>query len=124
MEDRSLDEFIGGGESEQPEAEEADDGHQMTDSREEDEDSENGPESDQDANDPADSDPDNEVAEPPNGDEDEPSNDAIPAESVEPATVTAGWEASGTCCEACGSTVERTWRQEGSVVCGDCKDWE
>lgn len=44
-------------------------------------------------------------------------------EDVAPATTTARWSPSGDTCERCGAGVDRAWRDEGCLVCPDCKDW-
>jgi hypothetical protein len=43
--------------------------------------------------------------------------------AVEPAVSTYDWTPSGADCEACGAAVERRWRDDGRLVCGDCKPW-
>lgn len=43
--------------------------------------------------------------------------DAGPAES------TMAWSPDGAACEDCGTTVERRWRDDGALVCEDCKEW-
>lgn len=54
----------------------------------------------------------------------EPESDLDPsAESVEPATTTYEFVPGGVACESCGTTVDRRWHQDGSLVCGACKDW-
>jgi hypothetical protein len=44
------------------------------------------------------------------------------SDTVDPAEPTATWRADGAC-EACGATVERRWRDDGALVCVDCKGW-
>lgn len=49
--------------------------------------------------------------------------DSDPAsDSVEPAT-TYEFAPDGVECASCGRTVDRRWQQDGSLVCGGCKDW-
>lgn len=43
--------------------------------------------------------------------------------AVDPAESTYAWTPSGATCDACGASVERRWRDEGALVCGDCKSW-
>jgi len=47
---------------------------------------------------------------------------ARPAD-VAPADVTYRWDPGGGACADCGATVERRWRDDGAFVCGDCKEW-
>lgn len=42
---------------------------------------------------------------------------------VTPATPTSTWNADGAGCERCGETAVRRWRDDGSLVCADCKEW-
>ncbi|WP_418285766.1 DUF7573 domain-containing protein [Halorubrum sp. DTA46] len=44
-------------------------------------------------------------------------------DGVEPAVSTATWTTGGADCDRCGDRVERLWRDDGAVVCIDCKDW-
>jgi len=44
-------------------------------------------------------------------------------EVVEPATTTYSWSGDSGSCEACGDAVERRWRDDGRLVCDDCKEW-
>ncbi|WP_435196129.1 DUF7573 domain-containing protein [Natronomonas sp. EA1] len=44
-------------------------------------------------------------------------------ETVEPAKPTYDWSPEGTECEACGETVEKRWRDDEGMVCGECKGW-
>jgi hypothetical protein len=46
-----------------------------------------------------------------------------PALAVEPAESTYSWSPAGATCAACGASVERRWRDEGELVCADCKSW-
>jgi hypothetical protein len=43
--------------------------------------------------------------------------------TVEPAESTYSWSPAGATCASCGATVERRWRDEGDLVCADCKSW-
>jgi len=42
---------------------------------------------------------------------------------VEPIESTYGWSIDGVACESCGATVESRWRDDGILVCADCKEW-
>lgn len=42
---------------------------------------------------------------------------------VRPAESTMDWTPGGAPCEACGGSVERRWRDDGRLVCRDCKAW-
>ncbi|UWG52209.1 Uncharacterized protein AArcCO_2937 [Halalkaliarchaeum sp. AArc-CO] len=63
-------------------------------------------------------DDDNENGEPSDGDGTDDSVD-----DVEPAAATSRWSSGGEACPDCGSTASRLWRQEGTFVCPDCKEW-
>ncbi|WP_255152388.1 DUF7573 domain-containing protein [Halorarius halobius] len=41
----------------------------------------------------------------------------------EPAVSTYAFSPGGAACAACGETVEKRWRDESGLVCGDCKAW-
>jgi hypothetical protein len=43
--------------------------------------------------------------------------------TVRPAESTMGWTPGGAVCAACGRSVERRWRDDGRLVCPDCKEW-
>ncbi len=43
--------------------------------------------------------------------------------AVRPAESTMDWTPGGAPCEVCGASVERRWRDDGRLVCGDCKAW-
>lgn len=49
--------------------------------------------------------------------------DGRSSDSVEPATTTYEFAPDGAECPSCGRTVDRRWQQDGSLVCGECKDW-
>jgi hypothetical protein len=55
--------------------------------------------------------------------------DSAPADAgsesaaVDPLATTYAWSPSGAVCASCGATVERRWRDEGDLVCTDCKSW-
>ncbi|WP_134668807.1 DUF7573 domain-containing protein [Halorussus marinus] len=51
------------------------------------------------------------------------SSAAADAPSVEPARSTYAWSPRGGECADCGESVERRWRDDGALVCGDCKEW-
>ena len=39
------------------------------------------------------------------------------------ATVTYEWSDDGVACADCGEPTRRRWRDDGTFVCADCKDW-
>ena len=41
---------------------------------------------------------------------------------VEPATPTAAWTAEDTC-GRCGQPTQRSWYEDGTLVCSECKTW-
>ena len=45
------------------------------------------------------------------------------APSDDPATSTAAWTAAGAGCQRCGARVSRRWRDDGDLVCAECKEW-
>jgi hypothetical protein len=49
--------------------------------------------------------------------------DEEPADAAEPAVSTYDWTPDGADCADCGATVERRWRDDGELVCTDCKTW-
>ncbi|MFC5970855.1 hypothetical protein ACFPYI_05865 [Halomarina salina] len=49
--------------------------------------------------------------------------DSKPSLTVNPAESTMDWTPGGAACGACESTVERRWRDDGRLVCIDCKNW-
>lgn len=46
-----------------------------------------------------------------------------PSLTVRPAESTMDWTPDGAACASCGATVERRWRDDGRLVCLDCKQW-
>ena len=44
-------------------------------------------------------------------------------DAPEPAVSTFDWTPNGAACAACGTGVERRWREDGELVCADCKAW-
>lgn len=44
-------------------------------------------------------------------------------EPAETAATTYAWTPEGANCAACGTAVECRWRDDGRLVCADCKDW-
>ncbi|WP_423743237.1 hypothetical protein V5735_09095 (plasmid) [Haladaptatus sp. SPP-AMP-3] len=42
---------------------------------------------------------------------------------VEPARATYDWMPDGAACTRCGAAVEKRWRDDGGMVCADCKEW-
>ena len=47
----------------------------------------------------------------------------VPPAAVDDAATTYAWSPAGAPCQACGSTVDRRWRDDGALVCENCKDW-
>ena len=39
------------------------------------------------------------------------------------ATSTSAWTAAGAGCQRCGARVSRRWRDDGDLVCAECKEW-
>lgn len=50
-------------------------------------------------------------------------SDATTGEPIEPATATYAWTPERADCAACGTAVERRWRDDDRLVCADCKSW-
>ncbi|WP_135365300.1 DUF7573 domain-containing protein [Halosimplex halophilum] len=151
MGDRSLDDFLDGGDgdgtdgpSDRPTAA-ADDGPAGTGADDSDGAAETGgPDESTDATEPSDS--DGEMAPERDGDDDSGGSDAetaVTAEAgeadedggetadgvrvdpptVDPAESTYAWSRDGGTCAACGETVDRRWRSDEGLVCPDCKEW-
>ncbi len=55
--------------------------------------------------------------------DDAPAGTATISEAVDPAESTYRWSGAGARCDGCGAHVERLWRDEAGLVCGDCKEW-
>lgn len=53
----------------------------------------------------------------------EAAGEADDGDAPEPAVSTFEWTPAGAACAACGSDVERRWREDGELVCADCKAW-
>ena len=102
--DRSLDEFVSGGDESSADVD-GDTGDESSAEVDDDSGDESATEVDGDAGDAVGSDTEES------------------SETVTPATSTYAWSPSGTPCDACGASVERRWRDEGDLVCGDCKSW-
>ena len=43
-------------------------------------------------------------------------------DDVEPATSTAAWSTEDTC-DRCGEPTQRSWYEDGALVCAGCKSW-
>lgn len=43
--------------------------------------------------------------------------------AADPVRPVAQWRPNGAACGACGAMVERRWRDEDCLVCGECYDW-
>ncbi|WP_254279824.1 DUF7573 domain-containing protein [Haloarcula marina] len=56
--------------------------------------------------------------------DEKPTGDTETADGIVPATTTYAWSPDGAACGACGTAVERRWRQDGDLVCPDCKEWD
>lgn len=52
-----------------------------------------------------------------------PGDTRVDPETVEAAASTYAWSGDGGVCGACEETVDRRWRQDGALVCPDCKEW-
>lgn len=118
MRETSLDDFIGGADEEEDEEPEARDGAGEPGIDE--------PETDaSDADDPVadEAEADGSVTDEPDESEVDDSDSAPDTDSVEPAVSTYDWTPTGADCEACGAAVERRWRDDGRLVCADCKAW-
>jgi hypothetical protein len=124
-EDASLDEFLdaggdneGSGDDRSPDGEAGD-----RDGEADDRDHDGGGPATDDAADGASAD----VAESAGDDGSAPDDDSTPVEDplddVDPAAATATWSPDGAACAACGTVVERRWRDGEDLVCGDCKEW-
>ncbi len=57
------------------------------------------------------------------GDDDEAPDEATVNEP-EPAASTTAFAPEGAACASCGATVRRRWRDDGELVCGECKAWQ
>ena len=42
---------------------------------------------------------------------------------VEPIESTYCWSLDGAACDSCGTIAESRWRDDGALVCADCKEW-
>ena len=56
-------------------------------------------------------------------DADDGDDEAGPSLAVRPAESTMDWTPGGAACAACERRVERRWRDDGRLVCIDCKRW-
>lgn len=131
--DASLDEFLGGDEADENDAdaagiEDAADGAaDTTEDRAGNEDGDGSTGGDEaEAVDTTTEDGDVDGADAPDaGTDDEAADDSewLPPDEVEPARSTYAWSPDGADCAACGATVERRWRDESGLVCADCKGW-
>ncbi|GAA0664923.1 hypothetical protein ACFQDG_06040 [Natronoarchaeum mannanilyticum] len=53
-----------------------------------------------------------------------PSGEPAATDGVDAATtVTYEWSDDGVACADCGEPTRRRWRDDGTFVCADCKDW-
>ena len=118
MRETSLDDFIGGADEDEAEEPEAPD--EVEDSKS-DELAIGGSTADNSVAD--ESEADGSVIDEPDGPEVEDSESDPAPDTVEPAVSTYDWTPTGADCEACGTTVEKRWRDDGRLVCPDCKAW-
>lgn len=51
------------------------------------------------------------------------SEESAASDGLDAATVTYEWSDDGGACADCGEPTRRRWRDDGSFVCADCKDW-
>ena len=49
--------------------------------------------------------------------------EAVESDTVTPATPTYRFAPDGAACDACGTTVQKRWHDDGAFVCTDCKEW-
>lgn len=56
------------------------------------------------------------------GDDGKAPNEA-PVNEPEPAVSTTAFDPEGAACASCDATVRRRWRDDGELVCGECKPW-
>jgi hypothetical protein len=105
VKDRSLDEFVDGGDGSADAGGKSEPGGDGDDAPTED------------ASDP-----------PAHADEGATGPDATGSDAAERALATSRWDPAGATCPACGETVERRWRADeddpaASFVCAACKEW-
>ncbi len=50
-------------------------------------------------------------------------SDRPTADDVTPTVTTYGWTPRNATCDACGESAKRRWRDDGAMVCRDCKEW-
>lgn len=116
-EDRSLDDFVGAGASEEGE-EAAAEGDEV----EAVDDAESGADADDEADTVADE-ADAVTGGTDDVDETCVGSEADDSETADPPSITATWATDGVACERCDAEVERRWACDGDYVCADCKDW-
>ena len=59
-------------------------------------------------------------------DEDSTDGDETPPpdlDDVAPTVTIYGWAPQKTACETCGASTNRRWRDDGAMVCRECKEW-
>lgn len=114
--DRSLDEFLAGEEREtDTDAHDTVDAADTTDST-------NAADAEEDAENDETGAPEG-ASDPPDAATEVAGDEEAPALTVHPAESTMDWTPGGAACAACGSTVERRWRDDGELVCLGCKTW-
>ncbi|MDS0294020.1 DUF7573 domain-containing protein [Halogeometricum luteum] len=106
--DRSLDDFVGGGEGEESDGSDPTEGD---DSKADSADRADGAGGD--AGDDSGTTPDSAATE----------SAAPTTDAVDPAVGTYRWDPDGVACAACGETVHRLWLDDGGQVCEECKEW-
>lgn len=125
MRETSLDDFIGGADEDEADEQEVPDGVEADvveadEAEPEDQTAEESTRDESDGGDPAESEAaEAELRSEPDS---ESATDSNP-EPVEPAVSTYDWTPTGADCEACGGAVEKRWRDDGRLVCADCKAW-
>ncbi|UWG46886.1 Uncharacterized protein HSRCO_0591 [Halanaeroarchaeum sp. HSR-CO] len=55
--------------------------------------------------------------------ETEVSDERVAGEDPPSLVTTSEWTPDGEECPTCGEVVERRWRQNGALVCPECKNW-
>ena len=120
MRETSLDDFIGGADEDEAGEPELRDEVEGDEAEPDDQTAEESTHDESDGGDPAES----EAAEAESGSEPDSESATEPdPDPVEPAVSTYDWTPTGADCEACGAAVERRWRDDGRLVCADCKAW-
>ncbi len=114
MRNSSLDEFVGGADGDESDAERADG-----------ETADPGGEGDAGSGSVADPDADPELESATGAGQEEGADRDAQADGSDgdPVVSTLDWRPSGAPCAACGQPSERRWRDDGDLVCSSCKTW-